>query len=540
MSDMISSGVSALQAYSQALNTVSNNIANANTVGYSRQSATLQTNSTGGVQVSNIRRFTDALVVSRSLSDQSTYSRLDTFQQMASRVDSLMSGTSSGLTSPLQKFFTAMSGVASNPQSTSARQALLSTASNLASQFNDIQGQLDGMNSEINAQLSDSVSQINQAAQSIAQLNNSIALAKGSGQSPNDLLDQRDKLISQISQFVGVSTVPQTDGSMNVFVAGGQALVLGGTSQSLKLVSNAYGNGDLEVAIGNPTVNINSQISGGAIGGLLDLRSQLIVPTQNKIGAIAAGLAQVLNAQHTQGVDQTGAMGGNFFAALSGSASAATTNTGTSSLSVGLSNVGQIGSNNYIMRYSGSNWSLSDATTGASVPMTGSGTVSDPFIANGMSIQVGGSAGSGDSFLVQPLSRAAGQMQVAITDPAKIAAASSAALGKTGSGDNSNANLLATIGDRAVLSGGSVSINAANIALVSQTGTLSQQVTARRDAAQAIQAQTKSELDSASGVNLDEEAADLLRYQQAYSAAAQVISMAKNMFDALLNATRGG
>lgn len=540
MSNMISSGVSALQAYSQALNVVSNNIANANTVGYSRQSATLTESVTGGVQVSNVKRFTDALTVSRSLSDQTNYSRLDTFSSMASRVDSLLSGTSSGLSSPMQKFFTAVNGVAADPQSTSARQTLLSTASNLSSQFNDIQNQLDSMNGEINSQLTQSVSQINQAAQSIAQLNNSIALAQGSGQSPNDLMDQRDQLVSQIAQNVGITTVMQTDGSMNVFTAGGQALVLGGTAQSLKLVANTYGNGDQEVAIGNPTVNINSQISGGVIGGLLDLRSQLIAPTESKLGAIAAGLAQAFNAQHTQGVDQNGQMGGNFFTALTGSASQANSNTGTANVSVGLTDVGQIGNNNYVMKYDGSNWNLSDAVTGASVPMSGSGTSSDPFVAAGMSFQVSGSAASGDSFLIQPLSDVAGQMQVAITDPAKIAAASSSALGTTKSGNNSNANLLGNIGSTNVLSGGTVSVNAANIALVSQTGNLSQQISTRRDAAQAIQQQSASDLDSTSGVNLDEEAADLLRYQQAYSAAAQVISMAKNMFDALLSATRGG
>lgn len=540
MTDMMSSGVSALQAYSQALNTVSNNIANANTVGYSRQQATLESTIVGGVQVSDIRRFSDALVVSRSLSDLSSYSRLDTFQQMAARVDGLLSGTSSGLAAPLQKFFTAMNGVATDPQSTSARQTLLSAAENLSSQFSDLQGQLDGMNAEINTQLTESVSQINQAAQSIAQLNNSIALAQGSGQSPNHLMDQRDQLISQISQNVGISTVRQTDGSINVFIAGGQALVLGGTAQSLKLVPNTYGNGDMEIAVGNPTVNINGQVSGGVIGGLLDLRSQLIVPTQNKLGAIAAGLTQAFNTQHTQGVDQTGQMGANFFATLSGSASAASTNGGSSSISVGLTDVGQIGNNNYVMRYDGSNWNLSDASTGASIPMTGAGTLANPFVAAGMSFQVGGTAASGDSFLIQPLNRAAGQMQVAISDPASIAAASASALGNSNSGNNANANLLSSMGSSGVLSGGTVSINAANIALVSQTGNLSQQVSARRDAAQAIQQQSKSDMDSISGVNLDEEAANLLRFQQAYQAAAQVVSMARDMFQTLLSATRGG
>lgn len=540
MTDMISSGVSALRAYQQALNTVSNNIANANTPGYSRQQATLLSNVVGGVEVGSISRLSDALVFSRGLDDQSAYSRLDTFQQMAARVDSLMSGSTSGLAAPLQKFFSAVSGVAADPQSTTARQTLLSAAGSLTSQFQDLQGQLDGMRSDINAQMSQNVDQINATAQNIAQLNNRIALVKGGTQASNELLDQRDQLISQLSQSIGITTVKQSDGATNVFVAGGQALVLGSNAQSLKLVPNTYGSGDLEIAIGTPATNINSQVSGGAIGGLMDLRSQLIAPAQNKLGAIAAAMVQSVNAQHAQGVDQNGLAGGNFFNAITGTAAPAATNSGSANVAVGLVDAGQIGSSNYLMRYDGSQWSMINASSGASVAMSGSGTAADPFMAAGMRLQLSGSAAAGDSFLVQPLTHAAGQMAVAITDPAAIAAAGSAALGSSRSGDNSNANLLAALAGKGILDGGKTSVTAANIALVSQTGNLAQQAAASRDAAQVIQKQSASELDSVSGVNLDEEAANLLRYQQAYQAAAQVVSMARDMFQSLLSATRGG
>ncbi|TXH06011.1 MAG: flagellar hook-associated protein FlgK [Nevskiaceae bacterium] len=540
MTDMISSGVSALLAYQTALNTVSNNIANANTPGYSRQRTDMIADLNGGVQVSQVTRLTSDQLFSRSLGDQSNASRLDVFQQTAAQVDSLMSGASSGLAAPLQKFFSALSGVAADPQSAAARQTVLDSAGSLASQFNDLQGRLNSMNGDINAQLSQSVDQINQAAKSIAQLNNRIALAQNGGQAPNQLLDQRDQLVSQLSQQIGVTTVKQTDGSLNVFVAGGPALVLGATAQALNMVPNEYGSGGQDLAVGNPPVNVSGQISGGTIGGLLALRNQLIGPTENKLGAIAAAVTQAVNAQHAQGVDQNGQAGGAFFAPIGGVAAPSGNNSGSAVVSVGLSDVSQIGTSNYVLRYDGSQWSLSDASSGATVAMTGSGTAADPFVAAGMSLTVGAGAAAGDRYLVQPLTTAAGQMKVAISDPAAVAAAGASALGSRNSGDNSNANLLAAIGDKALLNGGKTSIHAANIALVSQTGNIAQQAAASSTAAKAIQQQSASALDSVSGVNLDEEAADLLRYQQAYQAAAQVVSMARDMFQSLLNATRGG
>lgn len=618
MSDMMSTGISALLAFRQALDTVGHNISNAATAGYSRERVDLTAQAGGGVIVRQIGRLSDTNIFARSLVDGSSLARLDAFQTLASRVDGLLSKLETGIAQPLQQFFAAVDGVSSDPQSTAARQNLLSSAQNLGLRFNDLQIQLDGAETDINNHLSQSVADINQLSKSIAELNNRIALAgNGNPQQPNDLMDQRDAMISQLSKNIGISTVRQDDGSVNVFTAGGQVLVIGASTQSLSLVGSVYDSSRQEIAIGNPPINVNTQVSGGLIGGLLDVRSQLLDPTQSRLGRVAAAVAIAVNAQHVQGLDQNGQLGGLFFNQVSGTASAATTNTGSAAVTVGFSDISQVTGDNYKLSYNGSAWILSDASTGAVLPTTGTGTGADPFIAAGLSLQVSGSAAAGDSYRIEPTLNIAGQLSVAISNPSKIAASTpvraSAVLGNAGSGtiavsgindvtnpalltpvtiqftaantysvngsgsfaytpgstiningwsavidgmpatgdsfqvkagainssDNGNAKLLGALSNATVLDGGRSSILSANAALVSQTGNLAQQASLRYDAAQTIQIQTQKDRDAVSGVNLDEEAADLVRYQQAYQAAAQIISTAQTVFQSLLNAARG-
>jgi flagellar hook-associated protein 1 FlgK len=617
MSDMMSIGVSALQAYSQSLNTVSNNIANANTTGYSSEQTVLQNNVNGGVTVQQVQRLTNTMLFSNNLANSASYSQVNTFQTYASNVDTLMSQTQTGLAQPLQAFYTAVSAVSANPQDATARQSMLAAAGSLTSTFNSLQSQLTGMQANVNTQLSQSVTQVNQYAASIAQLNGQIALASGSGQQPNSLLDQRDQLLTQLSQQVGISTVTQSNGTVNVFTAGGQALVVGGTSQALSLVPNSYDSSQMEVAIGQPPANINSQISGGAIGGLITTRSQLLDPTLASLGQVAAAVTQSVNAQNAQGVDLNGNPGANIFAPLSATVLGSSANQGSASVSASLQDISQVPSGNYTLKYNGTQWSLTQAATGVSVPMTGAGTAASPFVANGLSIQVSGAAAAGDSYLIEPTQNAAGQMQVVMTNPSQIAAAApvttTAASSNTGSGsialsaitdssnpnlfapvtlqftsantysingsgsyaytpgaaismngwsaaisgtpasgdsfqvtqttansgDNTNANLMAALATQGILNGGTTSASAANTALVTQTGSIAQQATLSSASAQAIQTQGQQNLSAVSGVNLDQQAASLVQYQQAYQAAAQIISSAQTMFQTLLDATKG-
>lgn len=628
MSDLLNIGVSALLSYRNALDTAGHNIANANTPGYSRQRVELQArvpaqSGSGfigsGVQVGTTARMTDGLIATRLIADTSAYSRLDAFEQLASRVDKLMSNAGTGLATPLQEFMSAASGVAANASSTAARQVFLTAADSLGARFSDLQSQLSGMETEINGRLGTAVSEVNEFSASIATLNERIAIARGAanGQPPNDLLDQRDQLLKDLSQRIGISTVTQDDGSVNVFAAGGQALVLGNTSQTLATTDDAYHSGRQELVLGSARVNITGQVSGGAIGGLLDIRSQLLDPAQNRLGRIAVGFTETVNALNAQGVDLNGAMGQNLFVPQSGAALAATANAGSATVAVGFSNVSQLTGEDYKLSYNGSAWQMTSVSTGANVALSGSGTAADPFVGAGISLTLSGSPASGDQYLIQPTRNAASGVRLATSDPTRIAAASpittSSVLANTGSGsisagsvldagdaalqtpvsikftsattysingagsyayatggnidvngwrvqitgapavgdefriaatpanssNNRNALQMSGLSSNGVLDGGRTSLTSANGALVAQAGGIAQQATLRKDAQEAIQAQTQSELDSVSGVNLDEEAADLVRYQQAYQAAARIIAVADTVFQSLLQAARG-
>ncbi|SEQ18875.1 flagellar hook-associated protein 1 FlgK [Solimonas aquatica] len=546
MSDMLGTGLSALLAYQTALNTTSHNISNANTEGYSRQRVSLssvQGTGTGagyvgaGVQIAQIARISDASTVNLLQGYTSSQSRADTYASYASRLDSLMSDSSLNLATPLSGFFSAANALANNPTSSSVRQAFLAAGDTLASRFNEIQGQLDSLNDEVNNGLSTTVGELNQYTDQLAKLNNQITVAQAQfgGQAPNDLLDQRDQLVKEISSRIGVRTEAQADGSVNVFTTTGQALVLAGDATALGLADDAYHSGNLDITYGGQS--ITSQISGGAIGGLLDTRRELIQPAQNEIGRLATALAVSVNQQNAAGVDLDGNAGGNLFTVPAVGVLTNTNNTGSATLSASVSSVSALGTSNYVLSYDGSAWSASDARSGASVSLSGSGTLADPLVLGGVSITVGGSAQAGDRFLVQPTTHAAGEIGMATSNARSIAAA--AAGSAANSSSNSNAQALAALGAQTLLNGGKDSLSAAQSAMVARIGSQSQQAGIQLDAQTALQSQAQSAWESKSGVNLDEEAADLIRYQQAYQAAARVVQIASDVFQTLLSATKG-
>lgn len=546
MSDMLATGLSALRAYQTALNTTSHNISNANTEGYSRQRvslASVQGTGSGvgyigaGVQISQVARISDASTVNLLQGYGSSQARADTYASYASRLDSLMSDQALNLATPLSQFFSAANDLANNPTSSAVRQAFLASGDTLAARFNQIQGQLDSLNDEVNNGLSTTVGEINQYTDQLAKLNNQITVAQAQygGQAPNDLLDQRDQLVKEISSRIGVRTEAQADGSINIFTTTGQALVLGSDATSLGLSDDAYHSGDLDITYAGQ--NISAQISGGRLGGLLDTRRELIQPAQNELGRLATALAVSVNQQNAAGVDLDGNAGGDLFTVPGVAALAHSSNTGTATLSASVSSVAALGTSNYVLSYDGSAWSATDARSGASVSISGSGTVADPLLLGGVSISVGGSAQAGDRFLLQPTAHAAGEIGMATSNGRSIAAA--AAGSAANSSSNSNAQALAALAGQSLLNGGKDSLSAGHSAMVARIGSQSQQAGIQLDAHSALQAQAQAAWESKSGVNLDEEAADLIRYQQAYQAAARVVQMASDVFQTLLSATKG-
>ena len=630
MSDVFGISVSALQAFQNAINVTSNNVANASTPGYDRETVNLteaipQSNGTAtvgaGVVVAGISRAYSQAAANQLNASQSSLGQLNALQNYSTQIDNLFGTTVGGLSTTLQSFYSAFSDVANDPTSTASRQALLGQAQNVANSFQNASGDLNSLNTDVNSRITADVQQINSIASAISTLNQQIvvATAQGGNQPPNELLDQRDQLVSNLSQLVGVSTTADADGSLNVFVGNGQPLVLQGQTTPLTTVQNQFNASQLEIGTSQGS-QISSDITSGDLGGLLAARAQVINPALNQLGQIATALSQTVNSQQSDGLDLSGNLGANIFSVGTPVATASSKNTDavTASVSVNANGLGALTADNYLLTFKAGAPTLTDTTTGVSVTPAGAGTVASPYTANGVSIVLSGVPAAGDQFLIQPTATAAASLKVVLTDPSKIAAAgaiTTAAAGTNtgaatissgtvldsanpnllqpvtiqfttppttysvnggpgvayvnggnidvngwqvqisgtpasgdvfsvssnagGTGDNRNALAAANLQNVGVLQNGTTSITAGVSALITGIGSQAQQINTAQTAQAAVNSQAQSSVQSITGVNLDEEAASLLQWQQAYQAAAQALTIGNTLFTTLIDSVNG-
>ncbi len=396
MPDMLNVAVSGLRAFQRALDTTSHNIANAATPGYSRQRVELATqqphilgnSSIGtGVVVSSVGRYSDDVLTGQVQRAASSISRLDAYAEKAGVLNNLFADNSTGISASLQRFTNALQGVASTPSSTAARQVLLSEAESLTQRLQTYDQRLDDLDNEINQQLVGEASSINSIAANIAKLNQDISAAQSqTGQPPSDLLDARDKQLADLAGRVDTSIIRMDDGSVNVFVGNGLALVLGNESASVVTKPDVFQPTRVTLAFQSPgmATDVSTSLTGGSVGGLLDFRRELLDPARNQIGQMAVGLAEVTNSQHREGIDLNGNMGGNLFAVGAVEVQGAVTNTGSGALAVTRTGAAALTKNDYVLRYSGSAWTMQRADTGAAISFTGTGTALDPIVADGL------------------------------------------------------------------------------------------------------------------------------------------------------------
>jgi len=615
LSSIFGIDLSALQAFQQAIEVTSNNVANASTPGYDEESIELDTalpQDAGGiaigsgVDVAGVQRAYSQAAATQLNTSQSTLSQLTALQNYTSQIDNLFGTTAGGLTTALQTYYSGWSAVADDPTSTSAREALLGDASALAANLNSTSSQLQEMNSDVNTRITADVNQINSIGTQISSLNSQITQSSGSGQTPNQLLDQRDELVSNLSQLAGVTTTSNSDGSINVYLGNGQPLVLDQNTYQLSTVPNEFNASQLEVAsTASDGASISSSITSGDLGGLLSARTQAIDPALNQLGQIATAVAQSANTQQGSGLDLNGQLGSALFSIGAPVATASSANTDATTASVTISNVGALTSDNYLLSYTGGAYTLTDTTTGANIALTGAGTSASPLTASSVGLSIVLAA------------QAASTIGVAMTDPSGLAAAGaiqtsasdsntgSATIGAgtvldptnpdllntttiqfltpttysvngagsfaytsggnvdlngwqvqisgtpaagdtftvqsnaSGTGDNTNALAAANQQTTGILSNGTISVSGAVSALISGAGAQAQQVNTAQTAQTAVNTQATTNVQSVSGVNLDEEAANLMQWQQAYQASAQALSVANGLFTNFLDAING-
>lgn len=326
MSDILGIGTSGLIAAQKSLDTISHNISNASSPGYSRQSTLLSARdavqmgasfSGTGVEVQGTRRIVDQFLVTTLHRQQSTFSEFETFSQVINQLDNVFSDPSTGVTGVLNSFFNALQDVNANPDSASARQLLLSQAQVLENRFTDLSNQIASQYNNVSTQIMGAVNEINGIAQQLAQINVKI-INTGSNafsEEPNDLLDLREQLVLDLSKYVSTSTLIQDNGAMNVFVGNGQALVINGTSNRLAAIPNRTDATRTDIAIVTQSSSeiISDNIKGGGVGGLLTLQNDVLSSSQNALGRIAITLASSFNDQHKKGITTEGELGANFF-----------------------------------------------------------------------------------------------------------------------------------------------------------------------------------------------------------------------------------
>lgn len=542
--NILTIGQSALTAAQVGLSTTGHNIANAATPGYNRQvavqgAALSQNFGFGflgqGTEISTVKRVYSDYLGTQVQHAQSSASQLESYYAQIRQIDNLLADPTAGLSPALQDFFAGVQDMATNPESIPARQSVLSTAESLAARFQSMASRLGEIEQGINSQVASSVSLINTYAEQIANLNDAIGRAqRATGQPPNDLLDQRDQLVMALNQEVKATVVKQGDGDYNVFIGNGYPLVVGLKTSTLINVASPTDPQKIEVAYqasdGSTVVVGESGFVGGKLGGLLEFRGKTLEPAQNALGRIAIGLASTFNAQHQLGFDLAGVAGGAFFNVAVPVVRANTGNTGTATVSAGISSAAALTTSDYRLSYDGASYTvtrLSDkvSTSYASLPQTVDGI--DIDLASGTAL-------AGDSFLIRPTVNGASGISVALADPAKLAAAASSGA----IGDNGNALSLAGLQTSQTLAGGTASYQGAYSQLVSQVGNKTRELEVTSSASGKLLAEATTALQNESGVNLDEEATNLLRYQQAYQAAAKVMQIASEMFDTLLTLGR--
>lgn len=628
MADASRVALTGLQAFQRALTTTSNNIANVGTEGYTRQRVDIVTRPSqgfgdgffgSGARVSGVQRIEDQFLNARVQSSASDVTRLNSYLSLIQRVDNLLSDSQGGLDNALQNFFNSLQDLSNDPSSVPARQVLLSNAETLVARFKDLDQRYNDINKEINTRLVGDINEINSVASSIADLNQAIVEAKGanSGQgAPNDLVDQRNLLVERLSERVSVNTVELSDGSINVFIGGGESVVIGNLSRQLSTINDPANPGELRVGIdaGAGTFDITNKITGGSVSGLLDFRSEQLSDIRNQTGRIALVLADAFNSQHQEGLDVNGALGANFFAIASPQSIGNLNNTGAATVSTTITDYSQLTSSDYELSFDGSVYTLMRLNDGVSTS-----TTSSPLNIDGIQVDIAGAAAAGDRFIIQPTRQGAAGIGVLLTSTSQIAAASpirtlenSSNLGSGnvtapeildinnadlldtveirfnspattfdifnvtdgatiaagvpytsnsnidfngiriqvqnqpevgdvftieqntgGVGDNTNALSLLGLQTTQTVSG-TATLQEAYGNLVSQVGTVSRQTSISSQTQEALFDQAVQERESVSGVNLDEEAIDLVRFQQAYQAAAQVIATSNSLFETFL------
>lgn len=461
--NLLSIGLSGLNASQTALTTTGNNITNVDTQGYTRQQSVQVASASQfagqyyvgtGTTVQDVRRLYSQFLANQVRGATAVDNDAQTYLAQVNQVDSLLSDSTTGLSTVMQNFFSSLQTAAGTPTDAASRQLVLTQANNLAQRFNSISTQLGTQNSYVNTQMESLAGQVTDLAKTIAGYNQAITAASASGASVNDLLDKRDQAIVQMSSMVGVSVVQQSN-AYNLYLGSGQPLVVGSNASTLSAgpSANNPSQDSLTLTSGSVDIDVTSVVTGGQMGGLLRYRSDVLDSTQNELGRMAVVLADTFNSQLGQGLDLNGNFGAELFKDINdpsvvGNRSLANAhNTGTGNLNVSIDDSSALTTSDYEVTFTSSTGYSVRRLSDGQVMGTGDLTDSPPKDFDGFSLsqQSVGTIQAGDRFTVIPTRTAAADISVTMTDSNRLAFASpvvsTATTGNIGSGTISGTTL---------------------------------------------------------------------------------------------------
>ncbi len=629
MPSLLNIGASALLSNQQVLRTTGNNIANVNTPGYSRQNVKLEPVEGlyfdkgfygGGVDAATVLRSHSEMLTRQVALTGSVAAADERRMERLRQLEDLFPGGATGLGAAMGDMLNAFSDVANAPTDLTARTVVLARADELGARFRSVADNMDNLRQNLQLELDSEVRMINSLATRIADVNREIRDAVGSGHTPNDLLDRRDELVRELNTHVQTTTIPATDGSLSVFVASSQPLVLGTTAAEVALQSDAFGDPYQSVLTmqrnGVTAVMDAATLGGGSLSGLLRFNNTDLADAGNLLGRMALALGTVVNQQHSLGLDLSGNTVGNLFTlGPIPDALPALANSGSASIQVAVqtspaSGAAALAPSDYEIIFTGAaagtirRVSDGQVTTFAAVPAQ----------IDGLDLQVSGTANAGDRFMVTPYRQVTQAMDVAFASPRALAVASPVAasagaanqgslalqnlhprqadanlaqtvtLTFTGAGtfdvvgigtgnptgvayvpgqaisyngwalslkgtpqpgdtytvqanafpaiDAGNAYAMLAIRDLALFDGAATTDGYA--ALLSDIGVRVQSAGFSSAVSRSIADNAATDNAAVAGVNLDEEAARLLQFQQAYQASARILQVSQTLFDTLI------
>lgn len=443
MADLLNIGLSGLSATKTSLTVTGHNITNVNTPGYSRQDTTQATRTPqfsgagyigSGTSLTEIRRTYSEFLTTQLRSSTALSADVKSYLSQISQLDSLLAGSTTGVTPSLQKFFAAVQTAAEDPANIPARQLVLSEAEGLARRFNTLHDRLVSQNDFANKQMQVVTDQVNRLAGSIGQLNQAIALASSAGAPPNDLLDARDEAVRQLSEYIGVTVVPQDDNSYNLFIGSGQPLVVGNTVSRLEAVAGRSDptRFDIDFVSGGSRQAITTQITGGELGGLIRYREEVLDASFNSLGRMAIAVSEEINSQLGQGLDLKGNVGANLFRDLNSPeldslrVRAFADNISQVSGSLSIDNSRLLQASDYRLEYDGTNYKARRLSDNAEITVDSSNFPELRFSDSagrdqGFTVTLSGTPFAGDRLLLQPTRNGALDIAAKLEQPDQLA-----------------------------------------------------------------------------------------------------------------------